>query len=191
MKNYTTIALLLLIFIISGFSQDNSQSVSDNRYWQCPKCNAILEKKGLGIYWNAGDPISKVGGKATCSNCNSVFKQSDVYSGLYDIFFKAKQERKSDFTGEISMLVFVLSMNKPIEDAEAICFPIVDKLYPKADLVDYYCTSNIGNTLSADEALLLYHAYNKAGNLPDLGTQFDNYSVKDNKGKDIIVLFFK
>lgn len=166
-------------------------TVTANRLWKCPKCGTVLEKRGLGKYWNPGDPISRVAGNATCGNCMTRYDQADVYGGKYDVEEKAKQEEQTGFTGTVSVIAYQLSSTTPPGNAEDICIDLLKRKYSKATLGKFYCIGRSDSQLTADEAMVLYKEYVNEGQLPDLGAQFDSLTGKDISGKQVVVLFFK
>ena len=69
---------------LSGGAGQPMPRVSANRHWRCPGCNALLEKKALGVVWQPGEDVAKVTGTATCDKCGQVAAQADVYGGHFD-----------------------------------------------------------------------------------------------------------
>jgi hypothetical protein len=172
-------------------TRTRGSKVTANRLWKCPKCGKVLEKRGLGKYWNPGDPITRVAGNATCGNCMSTYDQADVYGGMYDVEEKAKQEQQTDFAGTISVIAYQLSSTTPPVNPEEICKDLLKKKYPKATLGKFYCIGRRDSQLTPDEGMVQYREYVNEGILPDLGTQFDSLTGKDISGKQVVVLFFR
>jgi hypothetical protein len=168
-----------------------SSTVTGNRLWQCPKCGKILEKRGLGKYWNPGDPITRVAGNATCGNCMARYDQADVYGGMYDVEEKAEQQGEMKFEGAVSVVTFQLSSINPPNNTEQICSDLLKRKYPKAQLEKFYIIGRDESTLTPDEALAQYKEYVRENKVPDLGMQFDTLTGKDITDKEVVVLFFK
>jgi hypothetical protein len=166
-------------------------TVTANRLWKCPKCGKVLEKRGLGMYWNPGDPISRVAGNATCGNCMSRYDQADVYGGKYDLEEKAKESEQSDIEAAVSVITYQLSSTSPPSNARAICEEILKKKYPKAQLDKFYCIGRSDAKLTPDEGLVQYKEFVREGQLPDLGTQFGTFTGRDITDKEVVVLFFR
>jgi len=59
--------------------------VTKNKNWQCPSCEAILEKPSIGTLIIPGETVSGISGYAHCPQCGGQFWQADVYAGCYDI----------------------------------------------------------------------------------------------------------
>lgn len=206
MKTSMLLLLTVVVFVITAgrvnvYSQDGDakkmitrtrgSTVTGNRLWQCPKCGKILEKRGLGKYWNVGDSITRVAGTATCGNCMSRYDQADVYSGMYDVEEKVEQRQQTDFDGTVSVITYQLSSTTPPGNAKEICENLLKNKYPKSTLGNFYCIGRSDSQMTPDEGLAQYREYVKEGKLPDLGTQFDSLTGKDISGKQVVVLFFK
>src|SRR5262245_33048752 len=57
------------------------------RYWRCPGCQELYEKKGLADLLRRqreGEDVS-VPGKYRCPRCGTVSRAADVYAGAYDL----------------------------------------------------------------------------------------------------------
>lgn len=165
------------------------RQVTGHKLWACPKCGTLLEKKALGTVWKPGDPVTRVSGTATCGNCLSIFDQVEVYGGKYDVEGKAKKE-SSLYSGEVAVLAFQMFSMAPPSNPREICAYLLKRRHPKAQLGKFYMVGRV-DSIVPDEALAQYQEYVRLGQLPDLGTQFDNYIGKDNSGKQVAVLLFK
>jgi hypothetical protein len=56
------------------------------RYWRCPECQALQEKKelaGLLRRQGAGEDVS-ITDNSRCTKCGAVFRAKEVYAGAYD-----------------------------------------------------------------------------------------------------------
>ena len=166
-------------------------TVTANKLWRCPNCNSVLEKGNLGVVWNAGDPISRVAGIATCMRCKSQFEQADVYGGMYDVEDEVTQAQEADFEGAVSMIVYQLSSTTPPTNARQICKEILKNKYPKATLEKFYCLGWTDAEQTPEEGLAVYKEFVSKGTLPDLGSQFGTFTGEDISGKKVVVLFFK
>jgi hypothetical protein len=60
------------------------RAVTACKEWKCPKCGGLLGKTVLGILIQPGGNADSISGTATCP-CGGEFRQSDVYSGMFDI----------------------------------------------------------------------------------------------------------
>jgi hypothetical protein len=57
------------------------------RYWRCPECQALYEKKDLADFLRRrreGEEVSPQG-KYRCSRCGAISRAADVYAGEYDV----------------------------------------------------------------------------------------------------------
>lgn len=55
------------------------------KYWKCPECNAILQKKNDKPWIeNMTHKGALVLGMVTCGSCGAQFSRSDIYNGKYD-----------------------------------------------------------------------------------------------------------
>ena len=170
--------------------QTCNKFVSANKLWRCPKCNELLEKKGLGTVWKPGEPIENVEGTATCGGCLSRYDQKDVYGGKYDYEEQTIVQDNHDYKGLISVVVFKLHSTSAPDNPENICFDILKKRYPNARLNKFYVIEFQG-ALTAQTGLALYKDYVRDRTLSDLGEQINTYSGEDVSGDDVVALFFK
>jgi ribosomal protein L37AE/L43A len=165
---------------------------TDNKIWQCPKCDAILEKGGLGTIIISGESTEKLIGGGTCNNCGASFAQSDIYGGKYDYIEPSIKQPETIATKpmQVKIIIFREGQDQPA-NPERYYQDIVDRKYGKSKIqVDAWRIAGTRSSLTANEVHALYTAGKNAGMLPDFGTPNDEWGGKGPDGRSIIALFF-
>ena len=163
--------------------------VTDCRLWKCPNCGVLLERAGLGTVWQAGDPLARVAGTSTCTKCGAEFPQADVYGGRYDSRKTAVSARRAEIPDSVSVVVFCIRSFKSPDDSEAYCRRVIGRKYARSQMLKHYVVG-FADDLTVNEALVLYEDHVRAGNLPDLGQQFDSIQGAGPDGRKVIALLF-
>jgi len=164
--------------------------VTSCRIWKCPKCGELLKKPSLGTVWQVGDPISKVAGTGTCLKCGAEFNQADIYGGRYDAEPEVEVGKGFEAPSQVSVVVFNLMSRTPPSDVDRYCRQIVRMKFPEAAMAAHYIVGFM-DSMTPGEALAMYQGYVRAGQLPDLGRQFDSFEGVGPLGGRVVALFFR
>jgi hypothetical protein len=164
-------------------------TVSSNRMWRCPNCQSVLTKGALGMAVVPGEDISHVSGTGTCDNCHSVFAQSDVYRGLYDLPEEAAPAEPSVEPDAVAVVVVLMRSSRPPENPEDYCRTALGSRYARSRMTSHYVVGH-ATDLSAAEATVLYRELARAGTLPELHSPIDSFCTVGPEGTRLAVLVF-
>lgn len=165
--------------------------VTNIRIWKCPRCEAILEKKGLGTVIMAGETASKIVGTATCSGCGATFSQTDIYAGVYDHVESTRSVKQIRAPHRLALIVFRAGTDQP-RDPQAYCRHVLKQAFGSDGMeVSAWRIAGTRSAMSAGEARALYATGKDRGMFPDFGKPESDWSGKGSDQRDVTALFFK
>lgn len=166
--------------------------VTDNKIWQCPKCNAILEKGGLGNVVFPSESTKQLYGTGTCNNCGASFTQSDIYGGKYDYIepLIKRKKIKPEKPKNIKLIIFREGQDQPSRPNKYYKDIIKRKYGSKKINIETWRIAGTLRALTINEARSLYTSGKNTGMLPDFGTPSDDWEGEGLDGRSIVSLFF-
>lgn len=168
-------------------------TVTDVKYWKCPKCGEILEKGMLekGIV-RPGQPADRIIGTGTCSGCRTGYAQSAIYGGEYDfVGDRPTGAVPADRVPTVVSVVLFREGSTPPPDVASYCRQVLRKHYGTTAL-SVRGWQMIGRLDRPTAATIgaLYSGHVAKGEIPDYGHPTDEIEVEGPDGNHVAALVF-
>ncbi len=165
-------------------------SVTDCKFWRCPKCAEVLEKGLLGTMLFPGQVVD-ISGTGTCGKCGAAFPEAEIYGGTYDFVGVRPTAVPTDMAPTRISVVIFREGSEPPADTERYYRQIVHDRYgdPQPKVESWRMVGRSDPPTAADAATH-YARLSEAGQLPKYGQPSDEFEGTGPDGNKIAVLFF-
>jgi hypothetical protein len=168
-------------------------TITDVRYWKCPKCGELLEKGLLesGMV-NPGESADRIFGTGTCSGCGTGYPQSAIYGGEYDFLgARPTEEAPEDRVPTVvSVVLFREGREPPSSDPQAYCATVLREHYGRDVIIDGWQLVGRLDRPTAGDIGALYSGHVSKGSIPDYGTPTDQLERDGPDGQHVAALVF-
>jgi ssDNA-binding Zn-finger/Zn-ribbon topoisomerase 1 len=166
------------------------RKISRSKFWKCPQCGLVIQKKLLGKRWKSGESLGRIHGEGWCPGCAAYLPQKEVYGGKYDIDLTVQIQDKKTSREELSVLAYVVDQwHPPANPGHFIRF-IVNQRYPESERIKKGYILGTSEDVDYPDLYADYLNSVRLGKVHELGTQFDAFLANGPAGERIMALLF-